>query len=259
MTEVAEVQRPGARGLNYPVTLELSNAMRRRSENAWRSWLESNRAPFADPDLDPALGVPRSLPSELAQKILLTDKTETLSPEGVKEALRQFITRGIRLLGGESQDRTITLQDLSLISLSVDGNFYRATYRQMNFPFLIVNGYGELKLTMTKQGALIQLTSTLLPVVDLPARPVADPTPLRQGMVGRTFRYRGIDGRELEYRVSSVDEVSIKDPVILPREDGARLLLHLAYPIEVGRGLNWTVFVDAVNGDEIEVKQNFNT
>ena len=259
MTDVADVQRPVSRGLNYPVAIELTNAMRRRSENAWRAWLLRNGAPNAASDLDPILAVPRSLPPELTNKVSLTEKTENLTVDGVKEALRQFIARGIRMLAGEPEERALTLQDLSLVNLAEDGALYRATYRQTNFPFAVANGYGELRITATKQGSIVQLSSRLLPPVEMPTSPSTDLTPIKAALVGRVFRYHGIDGRELEYRVGSIDEVLSRDPVVYAKEDGSRLLLHIAYPIEVGRGMTWTVFVDAIDGKEIEVKQNFNT
>lgn len=259
MTEVADVQRPAARGVNYPVAIEPSNAMRRRSENAWRAWLLRSGVPNGPSDLDPLLAVPRSLPPELANRISITENAEALSSDGAREALRQFIARGLRMLAGEPDERALGLQDLSLTSFAEDGPLYRSVYRQTNFAFPVANGYGDLRIAITRQGALVQLTSRLLPPVEMPAAPSVDLAPIKAAMVGRVFAYHGIDGRPLEYRVQSADEIISKEPVIYPRNDGSRLVLHLAYPIEVGRGVTWTVFIDAIDGKEIEVKQNFNT
>lgn len=259
MTEVADVQRPTSRGLDYPVSIEPTNAMRRRSENAWRTWLLRSGVPNGPSDLDPLLAVPRSLPPELANKISISESKETLTPETAKEVLRQFIARGLRMLAGEPDERALGLQDLSLTSFAEDGSLYRVTYRQTNFAFPVANGYGDLKIAMTRLGGLVQLTSRLLPPVEMPSSPSVDLAPVRAALVGRVFSYRGIDGRALEYRVGSQDEISAKDLVIYPRDDGSRLVLHLAYPLEVGRGVTWTVFIDAIDGKEIDIKQNFNT
>jgi hypothetical protein len=78
-------------------------------------------------------------------------------------------------------------------------------------------------------------------------------------MVDREFTYSAIDGRPLTYRARGVDEVTVKDLVIYPRLEGDRILLYLAYPVEVGRGTTWTVIVDAFTGNEIAVVQNFVT
>lgn len=259
MTETADVQRPTNRGLDYPVSIEPTNAMRRRSENAWRAWLLRSGLPNGPSDLDPLLAVPRSLPPELANRISITDSKETLNTEGAKEALRQFIARGLRMLAGEPDERALSLQDLSLVSFAEDGALFRATYRQTNFAFPVANGYGDLRIAITKQGGLIQLTSRLLPPVDMPSSPGIDLAPIKAALIGRVFEYRGIDGRALEHRVRSADEITVKEAVIYPKDDGTRLVLHLAYPIEVGSGVTWTVFIDAIDGKEIEVKQNFNT
>ena len=233
--------------------------MRRRSENAWRAWLLRSGVTNGPSDLDPLLAVPRSLPIELANKISIIENTDTLSAETAKEALRQFIARGLRMLAGEPDERALNLQDLSLVNIANDGALFRATYQQTNFSFPVAGGYGELKIAITRQGKLVQLTSRLLPPVEMPASASVDLSPIKAALIGRVFHYRGIDGRELEYRVGSAQEAISKDPVIYPREDGSRLLLHLAYPIEVGRGVTWTLFIDAIDGKELAVKQNFNT
>lgn len=259
LTESVDVNTPRAARSNYPVVIEEGATRRRRSENAWRLWLQSYRVSPTAPDLEPVLAVPRTLPAAVAQKIVITEKSETLSPEQARDALRQFIARSMRVLAGEPQEREVGLQDLSLNGFSADGNLYRATYRQTSYSFPLANGYGELRIAITKEGALIQLSSRLVPIVELPSAPSTDIAAIMRGLVGREFKYSGIDGRELVYKVASEEEITRKDIVIFPVAEESRILLHLAYPVEVGRGTTWTVFVDAITGQEIAVKQNFNT
>jgi hypothetical protein len=76
-------------------------------------------------------------------------------------------------------------------------------------------------------------------------------------MVGRIFSYTNIAGQPMSYKVRDRSEVSIKDLVVYPKQEGNRIRVHLAYPVEVGSGMTWTVYVDAITGQEIEVKQNF--
>jgi hypothetical protein len=61
----------------------------------------------------------------------------------------------------------------------------------------------------------------------------------------------------MSYKVRDRSEVSIKDLVVYPKPEGNRIRIHLAYPVEVGSGMTWTVYVDAITGQEIDVKQNF--
>jgi len=259
IARVPDVNTPQANRPNYPVVIEQSQSRQQRAENAWVLFLTENRLPRTAPDLDPILVVPRSIPPELAQKININPKGDTLSPEAAKEALRQFVERSLRVLAGNQQDRELTLKDLSLGSFSNDATFYRATYHQTSFFYPLTNGYGDLIITISKAGDLLQLTSRLVPIMDLPSSPSVDITKLTAAFVGREFKYTGIDGRELQYRVANAEEIVVRDLVIYPKEENGRLSFYLAYPVEVGRGTTWTVFIDAVTGQEIGVKQNFNT
>jgi hypothetical protein len=61
----------------------------------------------------------------------------------------------------------------------------------------------------------------------------------------------------VSYKIASRSEVSVKDLVVYPKQEGNRITIHLAYPVEAGQGTTWTVYVDAITGQEIDVKQNF--
>lgn len=257
MTDAVNPKRPQAPIVNYPAIVESSPASQRRAESAWRLWLSEYNAPQVSGDLDPVLGVPRSLPAALAQKITINLKGELLSPEEAKELLRQFIFRSLRLLSGAQPG--LALKDLSLVSFSAEGVLYRATYKQVSFPFPLANGYGTLQITIARGGQLLQMSSRLVPPVEIPTMAVIDASKLPSTFVGREFNYSAIDGRPLKFRVAASEEAIVRELVIFPKENGDRILFHLAYPVEVGRGLSWTVFVDAISGKEIEVKQNFNT
>jgi hypothetical protein len=259
IARVPDVNTPQANRPNYPVVIEQSQSRQQRAESAWVLFLTENRLPRTAPDLDPILAVPRSIPPELAQRININQKGGTLSPEAAKEALRQFVERSLSVLAGNQQDRELTLKDLSLVSFSNDATFYRATYHQTSFLYPLTNGYGDLIITISKAGDLLQLTSRLVPIMDLPSSPGVDITKLTAAFVGREFKYAGIDGRELRYRVATPQEIVVRDLVIYPKEENGRLSFYLAYPVEMGRGTTWTVFIDAVTGQEIGVKQNFNT
>jgi hypothetical protein len=178
-----------------------------------------------------------------------------------KEALRRFIDRASGALfpnnTNGSAHTSVGLKDLSLDSFIDDGNFYRAVYRQANYPFPVSGGYGELRLAVGKNGTLLQLNSRIIPALDLPARAEIAPQSLVDKMVGREFGYTNIAGQPMSYKVASRSEVSVKDLVVYPKQEGNRLTIHLAYPVEAGQGTTWTVYVDAITGQEIDVKQNF--
>ena len=77
--------------------------------------------------------------------------------------------------------------------------------------------------------------------------------------VGREIIYSNIAGQPLTYKVANRAEVSVKNLVVYPKHEGNKIRIHLAFPVEVGSGTTWTVYVDAITGQEIEIKQNFAT
>jgi hypothetical protein len=243
----------------YPPEIDKSPARQEYGENAWRGFLNEYKLDPVSPDFHPILGIPRTLPSQVAQRVRLTFKDGTPTDASMKEALRTFIDKHLSLFAGMEGARVLNLKDLSLTRLSNEGNIYRATYRQMSYPYPIVNGFGQLDLTIGKDGSLLQLSSRLLPAFDFSPKPQADMAKIASEMVGREFKYSGIDGRPLSVRVERREEITVGTPVIYPRDESERIILHLAYPVEVGNGLKWTVFIDAITGREIDMRQNFNT
>lgn len=246
-------------GLPSVPVLEQSQVRSQASEDGWRLLLNEHGLEFIAPNLDPVLATPLSLPSGIAGRIRLSTRTGEIKGEEMREMMREFIYNHLPLLGGASGDRRLTLQDLTLVRFSEEGNLFRSVYRQMSFPYPVVEGYGEIHLTTGRDSGLLQLYSRMLPVMDYNVRAVVDAKTIISSLINREFEYAGIDGRPLRYRVTRSDEISVGGLVIKPVEDGGRLMLHLAYPVEVGESLKWTVFVDAVTGREIAVRQNFNT
>ncbi|MGH9839033.1 MAG: hypothetical protein ACREEM_09630 [Blastocatellia bacterium] len=250
------VNTPEGAAQSYPPVIEDTPARQQAAQEAWKQFLLDFRLPEAKADLEPLLHTPRALPAELAGRIYLNARSVAFDQMEAKEALRRFLERARILLGADSQ---LSLRDLSLVSFSDDGSFYRAVYRQSSYSFPIANGYGELQLTVGKNGTLLQWSSRLIPKYDLPARAAVAPQDIAEKLVGRDFSYSSVAGQPMRYRVAQRSEVSVKELVVYPKPDGNRMTLHLAYPVEVGTGTTWTVYVDAINGQELGVKQNFAT
>jgi hypothetical protein len=222
-----------------------------------RAFLAEHQLPETKFDAEPVLNTPRALPLSLANRIKLGTKDGPLDELAAKDALRRFIERNAVLLSGGRRESAVGLNDLSLTTFSNDGSMYRAVYQQRNFLYPVVGGFGELMLAMSKTGMLLQWHSRLLPKLDLPATPSVAVDELPDRFAGRTFSYSNIAGQPQTYRVANRNEAVVKDLVVYPRVVGNRLSVHLAYPVEVGRGMKWTVFVDAVTGEELAVRQDF--
>jgi hypothetical protein len=248
------VNTPQSNSPNYPPSIEDSAARQQAAEEAWAKFFAEFRLPAAKVDLEPVTGTPRAMPMELAGRIYLNSRGVAFDEMEAKEALRRFLEKARGVLGG---DALLSLKDLSLLSFTDDGSFYRAVYQQSSYPFPIANGYGELRLSVGKNGTLLQWSSRLIPKVDLPARAEVAPQSLREKFVGREFSYANIAGQPMRYKVAQASEISIKELVVYPKVEGKKMSIHLAYPVEVGKGMTWTVYVDAITGAELGVKQNF--
>jgi hypothetical protein len=243
----------------YPPLIEASGAREQAAGEAWGKFLAGHKLDYAPPDFAPALYTPRSLPAALAGRIGLRPEGgtgEPLDEMQAKNLLRAFIERERVLLTGDAAS-ALTLKDLSLAAFSADAGTYRAAYRQVNFPFPVAGGYGELRVVISKAGALLQLSSTLLPPVELQTPPALDRAAVTQKLIGREFTYTSVAGRPLSYKVTNAEDIIIRDLVVYPQPEPGRLTLRLAYPVEVGSGTTWTVYLDAVSGQEIAVKPNF--
>src|SRR5215475_15714002 len=251
------VNTPEGRLQNYPPVIEDTPQRSQAAQEAWNKFITEFQLPAARPDLEPVLNTPRALPPELAGRIALQTNGGPFGELQAKEALRRFIERAGGGLFPNHTSGSFGLKDLSLISFSNDGNFYRAVYRQANYSFPIANGYGELRLTAGKNGTLLQWGSRIIPVFDLPTRAEIAPQSIVDKLVGREFIYSNIAGQPMSYKIANRAEVSVKDLVVYPKQEGNKIAIRLAFPVEAGRGMTWTVYVDAVTGQEIDVKQNF--
>ncbi|HZF38479.1 MAG TPA: hypothetical protein VE715_06635 [Blastocatellia bacterium] len=252
---------PEGRIQNYPPVIDDTPQRRQAALEAWKKLMAEFQLPEAKLDLEPVLNTPRALPPETAGRIAIQAKAGAFGELEAKEALRRFIERASDVLFPNHTNGpapgSISLKDLSLVSFTDDGTFYRAVYRQANYPFPISGGYGELRLAAGKNGTLLQLNSRIIPTLDLPTRAEITPQSLVDKMVGREFGYTNIAGQPLSYKIANRSEISVKDLVVYPKQEGNRITIHLAYPVEAGQGMTWTVYVDAITGQEIDVKQNF--
>ncbi|MBO0858923.1 MAG: hypothetical protein J2P21_10715 [Chloracidobacterium sp.] len=250
---------PEGRIEDYPPVIEDSLGSQQSALGAWKKLLAEFQLPEIMFEPEPVLGVWRALQPEMAGRIALQARAGAFGELEAKEALRRFIERASGVLfptqtGGSAPGG---LKDLSLVSFTDDGGSYRAVYRQANYSYPISGGYGELKLAASKNGTLLQVNSRIIPTLDLPTRAEITPQSLVDKMVGREFSYANVAGQQRSYKVTNRSEVSVKDLVVFPKREGNRITIHLAYPVEAGHGMRWTVYVDAITGQEIDVEQNF--
>jgi hypothetical protein len=242
---------------DYPPTWLVTPERQQASDAAWHALALEHQLPDTlRCDCDPVLLTPRALPAAAAGRIQVMSKSPFTDLE-LKESLRHFIEIHAQLLGVNPGDTAIGQPELSLVALSHEGALTRVSYQQRSIPYPLAENYGKLEFIVSKSGHLLQWHSSLLPNLTLPTRPKLEANALPERFVNREFSYTNIAGQPLRYRVARTDEVFVKEIVVYPRLTAARLTLHLAYPIVVGVGTTWTVYVDAISGEELATKPNF--
>jgi hypothetical protein len=246
-------QVPSAAKQNYPAVIKDSADRREKAEREWRRMLDSYGVPPTPPDLYPVTGTPRSLLGVSGGIKLLNVKpepgTETFA---LRAAMKAFIDRWRELLLADPET-------VSLMSADESGDTERLTYRQGNYPYPVAGNFGEMVAVVSKDGKLLQLDDRFVPVVELPLKPSVERGLAGKKVVGRTFSYTDIAGREQRTPIGDPNEVNVKRLVVLPIEKGDAVEAHLAWEVIAGKSLSWTVYIDAVTGEELRVTQNFQT
>ncbi|HWO00505.1 MAG TPA: hypothetical protein VNS63_14695 [Blastocatellia bacterium] len=246
-------QAPSAAKQNYPAVIKDSTERRAHAEREWRRMLDAYSIPQTPPDLYPITYTPRSLLG-VTGGIKMISFTPEPGSEAValREAIRRFLDRWRELLGAEPAA-------VSLVSGDESGDTRRLTYKQANYAFPIAGNAGEMVAVVSRDGRLLQLDSRFIPVVEMPARPSIDRDSAAKKVVGRNFTYSDIAGHEQRAQIGGLDEVVVKRLVVLPIEKADSTEVHLAWEIVAGKQLSWTIYVDAISGQELKVSQNFQT
>ena len=265
----ATVNQEGRKKMkNYPPILEANPIRQKAAEKAWQLFLKEYNLPEVEPDFEPILYTLRELPKDLDIHIVLNSADSILDEIKAKEILQNFVVDARAILCGDYYDRLLNIEDIVLDSFrgGVGGSFYRAIYKQTSYSFPIFNNYGRLDLILGKDGKLIAMRSNLIPLVDLPTQGSIEPEILIDKLIGRNFFYSDFSGNPRVYKVTSREEIEdINDGnlVVYPKLGDEKLIFHLAYKIGVGKMFgsfrDWTVYLDAITGEELGITQNFNT
>lgn len=246
-------QAPSSAKQGYPAIIKDSADRRAKAEREWRRMLDAYGVQQTPPDLYPITNTPRSLLGvSNGIKILAGNPDPGTETFALRQAMKAFIDRWRELLA----------IDPALISLSRTdalGDTERFTYSQANYAHPLAGNFGEMVAVVSRDGRLIQLDDRFIPVVDLPSNPSIERDIAAKKVVGRTFSYTDIAGREQRTQIVEPAEVSVKRLVILPIQKGDAVEVRLAWEVIAGRSLSWTVYIDAVTGEDVRVVQNFQT
>ena len=238
---------------NYPVMIKDSADQRAKAEREWRRMLDSYGVAQTPPDLYPITDTPRSLLGVSGAIQLLGAKPEPGTEAfALRVAMKLFIDRWRDLLAADPAT-------ISLVSDDASGDTSRLRYRQGNYAYPVAGNFGEMVAVVSHDGKLMQLDDRFIPVVDLPLKPKTERDVAAKKVVGKVFSYTDVAGREQRLEISAASEVTVKRLVILPIQKGDAVEVHLAWEIVAGKSMSWTMYLDAITGDELKVAQNFQT
>src|SRR5262245_25216739 len=210
----APAQVPKAAKQNYPAVIRDSGDRRAKAEREWRRMLDAYGVPQTPPDLHPITNTPRSLLGVSNGIKLFSGKPEPGTEQfAVREAMRTFIDRWRELLA-------IDPATISLISAVSSGDTERLTYSQATYAHPIAGNFGEMVAVVSRDGRRLQLDDRFVPVVDLPVKHAIERDIAAKKVVGRTFTYTDIAGRQQRTQIGEPAEVSVKRLAILPIEKG---------------------------------------
>jgi hypothetical protein len=236
----------------YPPVVKASPERLALVNQEWRRLLETYGVAGVEPELFPISATPRSL-ANLPNGIKLVNTQIQPGTEEVtvREAARKFIDRWRELLA-------VDPATMSLSGSRNQSGVYGLQYQQSSYPFPIAGGFGEMSLRITGDGRLVQLEDRFIPLVEVPLKAVIERQAAAQRVANRTFTYRNTAGQPQTVKIEAA-EVMVKELVIYPVEKGETLEMHLAWEIVAGKSLTWSVYIDAITGEDLGIIQRFNT
>lgn len=239
---------------NYPVNILDSAEQREAMVAEWNDLFDDYAiAPERrrTPDLRPFTYTPQSTLGVGPIPLGRGAAGAPLDEERIRLLLREFIADRAQLLG-------VAANAISLEQVTGAGSIgKRYAFVQAGFAHPIAPPYGRLEFVVTEAGDIVQISDTAIPAAELPAEPRVSRDAARQLVVGRTFTYPDIAGRPQQATVADPNEVTVERLVVYPEETDAALRIRLAWEVTAGAGLSWTVFVDAITGDVVGERQNF--
>ena len=247
----------------YPVLMVETPNRRAGAFQAWAKFTSEQGVMNAPaPELQPVTATIRALPALSPATPLHLPKVGDavpMSEENTRESLRRFITSVAPLLGAQPIHLSLT-QRVD----AADGT-QRAVYEQRPFRFPLRGGYGQVVITFTPDGRVLQITSTAIPEIEQLQRAGAGTRPkwsadeLPAQLAGKTFTYTDAAGVQRTMTINQAENVQVRELVVYPRPratDPTVLEFHLAWEITLKSDpTGAAVYLDAVTNELLAVGQ----
>jgi hypothetical protein len=240
---------------DYPPTIVESTEHRDAMKAEWLRLLESYGVPAERrkaPDLQPVTHTPHSILG-IGPIRIGTAGAAQLDEERLRLLLRDFVAKNAQVFG-------VNASRLSLEGVSDGGSFgKRYSFVQQDYAHPIVPPAGRLEIIASPAGDIVQITDTAIPAVQLPTTPTVTREAAGKRVLGMTFTYGDIAGRPQSVTISDPAEISVTDLMVYPEQLETALRIRLVWVVKAGTSLGWTVYVDAVTGDVVGQRQDFQT
>ena len=194
-------------------------------------------------------------------RIEITDETS------IVEVVKNWLVQNSKFTGVTNKsdvvvDRVVKLDgcikceapnfDRKVISLRID-------LRGQTYNGLPVEGDTSPLTVFANANGISRIDGYWFPKITVPLEPKISETSAKNKINGRTFTYGDIAGNPRDYHVEQKDLSNVAHKVVFVKKSSQGLEFRLAWKISVGQGLSWTVYVDAVTGEELKVVQMFQT
>lgn len=186
----------------------------------------------------------------------MLDKTEITDNAKTVEMAKDWIVQNSKFTGITDASSLIvkysntidighTLLKIDFNSQTVEGLPVEGDFRP---PTVFVNAHGVSRMDGHR-----------FPNITIPPLPKITEASAKDTLIGRTFTYSDFTGQPLAYRVAETDLGGAAEEVVFIKKSSEGLEFRRAWKIPVGRELTWTVYVDAMTGEELGVIQRFQT
>lgn len=240
---------------NYPFTVVESPEHREAMRLEWARLFDACGVPPERrrvPELTPVLHTPQSIlgigPIRLSQTA-----TGRIGDSEIRELLRRFMTEYAQILGVAPS--AVSLEDARFVG----GLGTRYTFVQTGYEYDIMPPAGRLEFLVSPAGEIVQMSVSTIPSVELPTEARISRSAAGERVLGTTFPYGDKAGRPQTVTITDPRAVTVTRLVVFPEATESAVSIRLCWEVQAGEGLAWTVFVDAITGQIVGTRQNFQT
>jgi len=140
------------------------------------------------------------------------------------------------------------------------GILLKIQFRGQTYNGLPVEGDISPLIVFANVNGVSRIDGYWFPKIIVPLEPKISEISAKNKLIGRTFTYGGIGGQPITTApLESKDLNNAAHKVVFVKKSSQGLEFRLAWKILVGEGLSWTVYIDAVTGEELKIVQMFQT